>query len=220
MYAYFDLETTGVDANTCGFKCGVLIVNKIEHIFYTAVDMVKFMSTHLDYTYVTFNGLSFDFQVLAAQCTAKNENDLAALAAKIATSNKHVDIMFAFLANFGYYASMDSFAQQLGCKKSWNGAEAAASDDIAAVTKYCIDDVKVLETVHTAALLQSFLKRASKMGRVSVWVFDSTKLDVQSTLANLKTLKPDQSWMSDPPNVPDNQVSWTVALLQQTTPAE
>ncbi len=212
-YAYFDLETTGVEADTCKLKCGVLIVNGNEHIFYTAVDMVKYMSVHTDYVYVTFNGLSFDFRVLAAQCKACNENDLAVMIAKLATGQRHIDIMFAFLANYGYFASMDSFAQQLGCKKSWNGAEAAESDDIGAVVAYCIDDVKVLQKVHEAAMLQSFLKRASKMGRMSVWVFDANKLDVACILQCLATAKPGQSWMTNPPNVPQDQVQWARRLL-------
>lgn len=214
-YAYFDLETTGVEADKCDFTCGVLLAKTEPRIFYTAVDMVTYMKAHPDFVYVTFNGLSFDFRVLAAQCAKNKRPDLAAFVAETAVGNCHVDLMFAFTAQHGYFSSLDSFAMQLGFKKSWNGAEAAVSKDVAAIVAYCTEDVNVMKKVHESALEKRYLMRASKMGRLSAWVLpDSGPPDVASVLNDLALMKPDQSWMTDPPTIPDAQMFWTTMFVQ------
>lgn len=213
-FAYFDLETTGVDADTCDFTCGVLVADNGPVIFYTAVEMVTFMQSHPEFLYVTFNGLSFDFRVLAAQCVKAGKPALATFVAETAISDKHVDIMFAFTVEHGYFASMDSFAVQLGFKKSWNGAEAAASTDLKAIVAYCTTDVDVLKKIHKAAVELGYLLRASKMGRLLAWVLPHDgPLSVPKVLVNLTAAKPDQSWMTTPPKLPGGQMKWAQVLL-------
>ena len=173
------------------------------------------MKAYPDFVYVTFNGLSFDFRVLAAQCAKNKRPDLAAFVAETAVGNCHVDLMFAFTAQHGYFSSLDSFAMQLGFKKSWNGAEAAVSKDVAAIVANCTEDVNVMKKVHESALEKKFLMRASKMGRLSAWVLpDSGPPDVASVLNDLALMKPDQSWMTDPPTIPDAQMFWTTMFVQ------
>jgi hypothetical protein len=212
-YAYFDIETDGLEAD-CAFKCGVVYTAGENHTFIQAVDMASFLAG-LDesITIVSFNGLSFDFARLAAQCTEAGKTVAATAMAAIAVSARHVDIMFAFLAAHGYYASMQSFAAELNLTKTWSGAEAAQSDDIDAIKKYCEDDVTVLRQVHESAIRTNRLTRNSQAGRTMRWLLPPGvgPKSVAAVLADLKVAKPDQSWMTNPPVIPDDQIGWVAA---------
>lgn len=212
MFAYFDIETDGLDQRQCAFKCGVVHIDGMMHTFTDAVAMATFLvEARARATIVSFNGLSFDFQVLAHKCEPALQRQVAALA----ISEQHVDIMFAFAGAHGYYASMQSFAESLGLSKTWDGAAAAASDDVDAIIAYCKQDVRVLQKVHEAALQNGFLARKTKAGRPVKWVL-TAGMGPQNTacvIANLRTFKPDQRWMTNPPVLPDALSGWTTALL-------
>ena len=209
-YAYFDIETDGLEAD-CAFKCGVVYTAGENHTFIQPVDMACFLAG-LDesITIVSFNGLSFDFARLAAQCTQTGKTVAATAMAALAVSGRHVDIMFAFLAAHGYYASMQSFAAELGLSKTWSGAEAAESDDIDAIKRYCEDDVTVLRQVHESAIRSNHLTRKSQAGRKMRWVLPPGvgPKSVAAVLADLKVAKPEQTWMTNPPAIPGDQMGW------------
>lgn len=161
-------------------------------------------------TLVTFNGLSFDFQFLAAKVAAN-----APLAKQLATLAKdhHLDIMFAFLVNHGYYASMESFAAPLKLAKSWSGAAAAESADTAAIAAYCAEDVNILRAIHEASCANGFLRRQSQNGNLMIWPIPPTGMaTVATALANIHHNPPAQDWMTNPPDIL-KATEWTKALL-------
>lgn len=211
MLAFFDIETTGLEAD-CEMTCGVVRMNDEVNIFYTAMDMVQFMRGCADDTvFVTFNGLSFDFRVLSTLCAKNQSQMLAEWAAKTAASTRHIDIMFAFLAENGYYTSMNSFAEPLEVAKTWEGAEAARSVDLPKIVAYCESDVEILQKVYESGVEKSYLKRKAKgTGKTVVWVLPPAGFrNVDNVLKMLKTRLPDQKWMTEPPPVPSGQVQWT-----------
>tara|TARA_B110000858_G_C17639174_1_gene397249 strand:- start:194 stop:850 length:657 start_codon:yes stop_codon:yes gene_type:complete len=217
MFAYFDIETDGLDAHTCAFKCGVVHIDETYHQFVDAIKMVVFLKeiSHRA-TIVSFNGVSFDFQVLAH----KAPPPLRQAMAEIANSSAHIDIMFAFAAAHGYYASMQSFAESLDLSKTWDGKSAAESTDIAAVIEYCKQDVTVLQKVHAASMQSGKLCRNSAAGRKMTWVLPAGKgpRSVSLVIADLAIIQPNQTWMSKPPKLPQALNGWTVPLLVSSSP--
>ena len=192
--------------------CAVVRFNNENNIFYTAMDTLQFMRGCPEETiFVSFNGLSFDFRVLARLAKNGGAYELGKWAAEIAMSERHVDIMFAFLGEHGYYTSMNSFALPLELAKTWDGGEAADSTDIRKIVEYCESDVEILQQVHESGLKQFYLKRRAKgTGKTVVWVLPPCGFrTVPMTLELLKTSMPDQKWMSDPPPLPSGQIQWT-----------
>lgn len=197
---YYDIETTGLDIAESAFKCGVVIVESVVHPFTDAVAMATFL-TRLPATdtVVTFNGLAFDYQFLAFKV-----KDVPGLSRKLAQQalTAHVDIMYAFLCTYGYFASMQSFATPLGIAKSWSGAEAADSTDTAAVLAYCEQDVRVLQTIFEASVNSGVLHRLSTNNRRTTWVLPQLGIpDVATSKRNCAQFSPDQSWMDNPPTL-------------------
>lgn len=164
-YVYFDIETTGLDIVKSNFTCGVTICNDTTRTFDDPVAMASYLtSLPSSVTPVTFNGLAFDYPFLAQKVRTRNaDSPLHSLLAAHATAN-HIDIMYAFLCNHGYFASMQSFATPMGLAKSWSGKEAATSTDAAAIAAYCAQDVRVLKAVHERSLSQGLLQRVTARG--------------------------------------------------------
>ena len=202
MYIFFDIETTDKDPKTCDFKCAVAVdSNKNELVFSTASKFATYLAhdDNADATFVTFNGLNFDFQVMHRfapnECIRKRIRQIAI--------HRHIDIMYGFLVEHGYPASMQSFAVELGLTKTWNGEEAAQPDaDMEKVKEYCKDDVLVLEKVFTAGTECGQLKRKSKAGKVLVWVLPEGQFpSVTKCIKQWEQSPADQSWMTEPLNV-------------------
>ena len=202
MWSYFDIETTGLDIVQCQFTCGVVAHNSEMHTFECPYKLSEFLVSivqNTQTTLVTFNGLSFDFQFLAAKVS-----DNAPLAKQLATlaKNNHLDIMFAFLVNHGYYASMASFAAPLKLAKTWSGEAAAESTDAAAVAAYCAEDVNILRAIHEASLTNGYLERKSQNGKLMVWATPKNGLaTVATALVNESHNPPAQDWMTNPPSI-------------------
>lgn len=209
--AFFDIETTGLEEKD-KLTCAVIRLNNENNIFYTAMDLLQFMRGCPEETvFVTFNGLAFDFRVLARIAKNAGAYDLGKWAAEIAMSERHVDIMFAFLGEHGYYTSMNSFALPLELSKTWDGGEAAESTDMRKIVAYCESDVEILQQVYESGCKCFYLKRRAKgTGKTVVWVLPPDGFrTVPATLHLIKTCMPDQKWMSDPPALPSGQIQWT-----------
>lgn len=202
MYIFFDIETTDKDPKICDFKCAVAInSNKKQLIFSNAQKFAIYLAhkDNEDATFVTFNGLNFDFQVMARFAP----NDFVKQKIQKIAIDRHVDIMYGFLVEHGYPASMQSFAVELGLSKTWNGEEAAEADaDIEKVKAYCVEDVVVLSKVFYNGLENGLLKRKSKAGKVLTWVLpDGNFPSVDLCIQQWKVSPADQSWMTTPLNV-------------------
>jgi hypothetical protein len=211
---FFDLETTGL-TSSAELKCAVFYVAGAFKVFYTIEETVDFIvNSAATQMFVGWNSMAFDFRFLVDRVTdTLTKARIAAIAL-----NRHFDMMLDFTTAHGYYAGMDSFGQMIGATKTWNGKEAAESDDIKAVVEYCCADVKILDALWTSAMRDGYLKRKTVAGRESVWVlFKANTLRTPNTcLAAWKLAPPDQSWMtasSDLPNVV-SMVEWAVKSIE------
>jgi len=211
--AYFDLETTGVDADAAITVAVVKIVDTNEEsyrIFHdgygttmtaaTADDVVALLAA-VDVVY-SYNGAAFDFRMLAAA-----SSDPAA-AAKVCS--RHRDVMLDFSATTGYYSAMNAWAAD-GATKTATGAWAATAwftDEAPAVAEYCAADTDVLHTIVERGLSVGALARtAAATGRVSVWVLTDA-VDgrprfraAAESIAAARDSPPDTSWMDNPPDI-------------------
>lgn len=201
-YVYFDIETTGLDIVESNFTCGVTIHNDTTRCFYDPVEMASYLTSLGDtVTPVTFNGLAFDYQFLAQKVREKDSNSVLLQSLATSAVTTHVDIMYAFLCDHGYFASMQSFATPLGVEKSWSGKEAATSTDQAAIAAYCAQDVAVLKQIHERSLSHGMLERVTTRGIKRSWVVAQGIPTVQQSMFNAKKSMPDQSWMDSAPDI-------------------
>ena len=208
-YLFFDIETTGLDVHSCQFKCAVVIDEDNNALtFSNGAKFASFLvhSDNADAMFVSFNGLSYDFQVMFHLCTdvgVRQKLQQVAL-------RQHIDLMFAFMVEHGYTASMQSFAEPLGASKTWSGGEAAEADaDIERVKEYCKSDVAVLVAIFNAGLAQGVLARVTKAGKLTRWVLPGGKItDVETCIRQWAVSPADQSWMTTPLSV-NSMHAWT-----------
>lgn len=212
--AYFDLETTGLDA---GAKITVAVVKIVDvneesyRVFHdgygttmsskTADDVVALLAA-VERVY-SYNGAAFDFRMLAAAATD------AAAAAEVC--GRHFDVMLDFAAEKGYYSAMSAWAATGGVEKTATGSWAATAwftDEASAVADYCAADTDVLHDLVTRALRNGAIARtAAATGRVSVWTITNavqgnpTFRTAKDAIAAARETPADTSWMKDPPNV-------------------
>jgi hypothetical protein len=209
MVAFFDIETTGLTTDA-DFVCAVADVGGEIKSFTTIENTVAWL-LQTEETIVTWNGLAFDFKFLADRTPDPTEKGRLAWIAL----NRHFDLMLDFMADHGYPASMQSVATPLGKTKTWTGAEAAESDDAAAVLAYCADDVQVLRHIYQAGAARSYLVRLTAAGKETVWVIRASGYRLAADcLKAAKDCKPDQSWMTTPINIP-RTADWATVLLRQ-----
>ena len=209
MLAYFDIETTGL-SDAADFVCAVVMVDGAITTFDTVEATVDWIIASTE-TIVTWNGLSFDFKFLAN----KTSDGVRVCQLAFVAINRHVDLMFDFLVAHGYPTSMQSVGEPLGHSKSWSGAEAAESTDKEAVLAYCVEDVKVLAAIEAAGTAAGWLIRLTQMGKRTVWVLPVTNFrSVDECLVGLRTVSPDQSWMTTPINIAGT-AEWATAALRQ-----
>lgn len=147
------------------------------------------------YTILTWNGLGFDFDILA------EESGMFEECKRLAFEMDHVDMMFHVFCKLGYPVGLDRAAKGMnlvGKPEGMNGALAPrmwAEGSHQQVLDYVVQDVRItLELAQTGegrGYLRWITRRGSgrKMGLSSGW------LNVREALA---LPEPDTSWMSDP----------------------
>lgn len=164
-------------------------------------DLVGFIRD--GYTLVTWNGLGFDFDVLA------EESGMHAECAELAT--EHVDMLFHIVCALGYPVSLQKAAEGMeieGKLSAMSGADAPAAwargryDQVLAyVRQDALATVRLAEIAEERKEL-TWISRTGKKRRLPLengWL----RVDAAGRLP-----LPDTSWMSDPPSR-ERFMSWT-----------
>jgi hypothetical protein len=145
------------------------------------------------YTIITWNGLGFDFDVLAEESGAGDScRDLAL---------GHVDMMFHIFCEKGFPVSLEKAATAMGIAgkleglSGWQAPRLWAKGEHQKVLDYVAQDVRVaLQVAQTAETKKSFSWKTQK-GTTSSLPLSRGWLSVRDAL---KLAEPDTSWMTNP----------------------
>lgn len=144
------------------------------------------------YKILTWNGLSFDFDILAEESGKKH------LCAELAL--KHIDMMYHFLCLKGFPVGLDAVARGLGLGGKTEGMNGALAPQMWQNGEYD----KVLEYVAQDVRLTLDIAQAVDKGRGFGWTAKSGRWNTVSipqwlTVVEAGNLEePDTSWMSEP----------------------
>jgi RNase_H superfamily len=148
------------------------------------------------YTLVTWNGLSFDFDVLA------EESGLPSECAELALD--HVDMMFHAVCQLGHYLSLGKAAEGLGVgEKSGSGSDAPAmwaEGRFDEVLRYNVQDAKLTLAVAEESQRRSQLVWMTARGQARSMPLPRGWYCVRDAC---QIPPPDTSWMDDPPSRED-----------------
>lgn len=150
------------------------------------------------YTLVTWNGLNFDFNVLA------EESGLPRECAQLALG--HVDMMFHAVCQLGHYVALANAALGMELPPKTSGITGAQAPSLwaegkhAEVIAYNAQDANLTLTLATACESSMAMRWITRRGRLAELPLARGWLDV----AEARQLPlPDTSWMSDPPKRED-----------------
>jgi len=144
------------------------------------------------YTILTWNGLGFDFDVLAEESQMFDKCRELAL--------NHVDMMFHFFCEKGYPVGLDAAAKGMGLPgkpKGMDGAQAPAlweQGEYHKVLHYVSQDVKNTLDLALAVEKAGQLNWTARSGRPNSWAC-SEWITVKEAMG---LPEPDTSWMTDP----------------------
>jgi hypothetical protein len=220
-YVAFDIETAKVlpesvsdlmDHRPLGIACVAAVVSGREEpfVWYGAnggkpsaqmaqdevCSMIEQFGAWVDegYTLLSWNGLGFDFNVLA------EESGLAEDCGRIALD--HVDMMFHVVCELGYPVGLGKAAEGFGLPGKCEGmtgydapvmwAQGRCDD----VLEYNLQDARLALTIALEAERRGellWITRRGTTGRMPL------RQGWRSVRQALQTPRPDTSWMSDPP---------------------
>lgn len=144
------------------------------------------------YKVLTWNGLSFDFDILT------EESQMHKLCADLAMS--HVDMMFHFFCLKGFPLGLGTCAKGCGLSGKTEGMDGAKAPDMWAAGEYA----KVLEYVGQDVITTLAIANVVERQKGFDWTAKSGRLNSirinewKSVNDCLKLPEPDNSWMSDP----------------------
>jgi hypothetical protein len=168
------------------------------------------------YTILTWNGLEFDFDILAEECQDESlRKDLAKLALN------HTDILFAIFSKTGSMVSLDAAANGMGIAGKAHGL---AGGDVPKlwrqsremqekVLDYNAQDVRLTLALHDAIYEKGYLQWTTKSGRLKQWKL--IEYSIPTVAIALTGPEPDTSWMGDPVSRLDF-CEWIKVLLPET----
>jgi hypothetical protein len=144
------------------------------------------------YTILTWNGLSFDFDILSEESGMMDECSQLALG--------HVDMMFHFFCLQGYALGLDKAAKGMGLKGKPEGMSGALAPRLwdegkrDEVLKYVAQDVRTILDLGRAVEKTGDIRWTSNRGRpmrvkIASWLPVREALDLPH---------PDTSWMTEP----------------------
>ncbi len=146
------------------------------------------------YTLLTWNGLGFDFDVLAEESGIQDECERLALG--------HVDMLFHAVCVRGHFVSLQKAADGMGIKgkpEGITGAEAPAAwaaGRYQEVLDYVVHDVRATLELAQACEKRREMVWITRKGTPSHMPLPHGWLDVKQANA---LPEPDTSWMTDPP---------------------
>jgi hypothetical protein len=144
------------------------------------------------YTLLSWNGLGFDFDILAEESQAFEACSRMAL--------DHVDMMFHFFCERGYPLGLDAAAKGMelpGKPEGMTGAKAPElweNGEYTRVLEYVVSDVKNTLAVAEAVEKAGRLNWTARSGRPNSWPCDEWLTVAKA----LKIPEPDTAWMTDP----------------------
>lgn len=182
---------------------------------------------HDEHMIVTWNGLKFDFAILAEECSPDYVQQCKTMALN------HIDIGFQMLCERGYMIGLDTAAKGLGLPGKTEGMHGAIAPVMWArdrksqdkVLEYVGQDAKTIADVYKEIMTQGHVPWVAKSGRLNYWrpgiaVIASAKGNIEpkdggyeitgfymtdAMETRLLTVKeclklrlPDTSWMDDP----------------------
>ena len=167
------------------------------------IDYLEHLWEHRRMRPLTWNGLGFDFRVLAAHFS-----DCPGYSAKVRRlARAQVDPCFNFFMRKGFPVALASVAKAFGTvNKSGHGADVARAwaegtvDDRRGVLRYCEQDVVVLAVVVSCAVNKGRIKWMTKSqpSRLAEWRPFAPGDMVAPASAALLWPEPDNSWMDRP----------------------
>jgi len=156
--------------------------------------LVKYLEYKVDrgYTIVTWNGLAFDFDVLA------EESGLHGVCADLAMN--HIDMMYHVFCLRGHYLGLDKAAKGLGLPGKTEGMSGAKAPQMwaegqqAKVLEYVAQDVRTTLEVARETMRLGMVQWTSARGRRNF-----IDIDRWLPVAEAQRLPlPDTSWMTNP----------------------
>jgi len=220
-YVAFDIETAKVlpesvtdlmDHRPLGIACAAAVVSgREEPVIWHGVNggkpaahmsqaevrsMIEQFAAWVDegYTLLSWNGLGFDFNVLA------EESGLTEECARIALD--HVDMMFHVVCALGYPVALGKAAEGLGLPGKSGGISGCdapvmwAQGRFAEVLEYNTQDSRLALAIALEAERRGELLWVTRRGTKGHMPLAQGWRSVQEAL---RTPLPDTSWMSDPP---------------------
>lgn len=145
------------------------------------------------YTLLTWNGLGFDFEVLAEESGALAECRELALA--------HVDMMFHVFCDRGYPVALDKAAQALGIRGKPKGMSGFLAPQLweegrfQEVLDYVAEDVRIALQIAQLCETQRRFQWITSQGKRQAMTIAKEWLTVREAM---KLPEPDTSWMSRP----------------------
>ncbi len=215
-YLAFDIETAKVmpegDPNwrsrrPLGIACAATLLGDTDEVVLwqpaasdrlsraEAAGLVRYLTEQVGggYTVATWNGIGFDFDILA------EESGMLAECRELAVS--HVDMMFHILCRLGYGVSLNAAAKGMGLEgkpESMNGAKSPllwAEGKREAVLDYVAQDVRTTAELATECESCGALWWITRKGKLRSMALPGGWLTVEQAG---QLPEPDTSWMTDP----------------------
>lgn len=155
---------------------------------------LRYMANTQGYKVLTWNGLAFDFDILAEESCGMSDHcvDLAL---------NHIDMMFQVFALRGHYLGLGKASKGMGLAGKLNGVNGADAPKLWSqgqqqqVLQYVAQDVRITLQVAQAVDQCKEIRWTSDKGRPNVVEIDRWLTVTES----LRLPEPDTSWMDSPP---------------------
>jgi hypothetical protein len=162
---------------------------------------------------ITWNGLKFDFHVLAVECGSEFYYQKVAEVAL-----DHIDMMFGFYAYKGWMLKMTKATDAMGLggkSEGMTGVDAVnlwktgTLNDQQQVLRYVKQDARLTARLYEEALRESRLAWRTKRGGISYWDLPMEPGEFPTVMDAIAEPVPDTSWMGRPPIPREAFYAWT-----------